>query len=281
MKKALRLLLLLPLGLFSGCGEDAAPAVETIDCQASQIVLSATGFQPSTINIGLNGNKITSVNGGGLTLSFTHAGDSITTISGTTKEVAFIEGGKVVRHEYKPANPGKGARTENRLLGTFTYSGSQLTKVTYKNYNFTFGATNNSLTTVQLNSTEYTFKYDGSGNLTGVDHTLIPVGGGAVPNAYKTMLLEYSNNAMPKSATVPLFSINTQIFESYLLGFTTQLRLFNKIPSKFGYTDRSQNPVEVRAFTYNSTLDAKGNISKLVEISSSRTTTSELTYKCP
>lgn len=281
MKKALRLLLLLPIGLFSGCGEDAAPAEETIDCQASQIILSAPGFQPATITIGLNGNKVLSVNGGGLSLAFTHAGDSITTIDGTRKEVAFIEGGKVVRHEYKPANPGTGARTENRELGTFTYNGSQLTKVTYKNYNFTFGASNNSLATTQLNSTEYTFKYDASGNLTGVDHTLIPVSGGSVPNAYKTMLLEYSNNAMPKSATVPLFGINYQIFESYLLGFNTQLRLYNKIPSKFGYTDRSQNPVLVRAYTYNSTLDAKGNVTKLVEISTSRTTTFDLTYKCP
>ncbi len=282
MKKALQLLLFVPLALFYGCGDDPAPAAEKIDCQASQFTLSAAGFQPATITVGLNANnKITSVNGAGLALTFTHAGDSVSYTSGTTKEVAFIEGGRVVRHEYKPANPGTGARIENRLLGTFIYSGSQLTKVVYKNFNFSFGPTNNSISTTQLNSTEYTFKYDANGNLTGVDHTLIPVGGGAVPNAYKTMLLTYTNVAMPRSATVPFFSVNTQIFESYLLGFNTQLKLFKNIPATFGYTDRSQNPVEVRAFTFTPTVNAAGNISKLLEVTTARTNTFEFTYKCP
>jgi len=282
MKKALRLLLFVPLALFYGCGDDAAPAGETIDCQASQFVLSASGFQPSTVTIGLNGNnKITSVNGAGLAFTFTHAGDSVFSTSGTRKEVAFIEGGKVVRHEIKPASPGTGARVETRILGTFIYSGSQLTKVVYKNYNFSFGPTNNSIATTQLNSTEYTFKYDASGNLTAVDHTLIPVGGGAVPNAYKTMLLTYSNVAMPRSATVPFFNVYAEIFESNLLAFNTQIKLFKNIPATFGYTDRAQNPVQVGAFTYTSTVDAAGNLSKLVEVTTARTFTYDYTYKCP
>ncbi len=281
MKKALRLLLFVPLALFCGCGDDPAPAGETIDCQASQFILSASGFQPSTVTVGLNGNKITSINGAGLAIAFTHAGDSVTYISNNRKEVAFSEGGKVVRHEIKPANPGTGARIENRILGTFVYNGSQLTKVVYKNYNFSFGPTNNSISTTQLNSTEYTFKYDASGNLTAVDHTLIPAGGGAVPNAYKTMLLTYTNKAMPRSGTVPFFNAYTEIFESYVLAFNTQIKLFKNIPATFGYTDRSQNPVQVGAFTYTPTVDAAGNITKLLEVTTSRTFTYDYTYKCP
>jgi hypothetical protein len=213
--------------------------------------------------------------------NFRYAGDSVnyTSVDNTRKEVAFFEGTKVVRHNVI-LNIGTGTRTEIRRFGTLVYNGSQLTKITYKTYEYKFTGSSTVPVITATNPLDYNYKYDANGNVTNVENVVNPTGGG-VGSSYKTLILSYSTQKLPNSATVPFYFLRQELFNSYLLGFTTQLKMYNNIPGTFGLTDRSFSPARVRAYTYTPTTDVKGNISKIVEISGTRTLTYDFTYKCP
>lgn len=283
MKKALTLLLLLPFAaLLQGCGDDAAPAeASKPECQIIGTIVRQAGFQDAGSDyIYKNNNLITLT--GWYNKNFIYAGDSIINDVPASKyrEIAFVENGKIVRHN-TILNYGTGTHTEIRKNGKLTYSGDRLTKITYDNAEYKFTGNNNIPVIVPGIKSEISYSYDGSGSVDKAEFTRFP-SDGSVASPYKTVIVTYSDKAMNSSGNVAYPILRYHLCHSDLIGFYTQLKMYNKVPVNMTYTDVSLNPpIGAVNFAFTSTLDNEGNVSTIEQISGTRILNFSFTYKCP